>query len=118
VDGVLVRFVVKDGPWAEDIPPVPEGFSVTVSFSSPNVAAEHGEALELLGYRVVELPDQLQLPISRVADFLVSHEVMEQHPTYWRSLADRAVRAYHLSLGPAAALVRDIVDAHAQSLLR
>lgn len=114
VEGVLVRFVVADGPWAEDIPPVPEGFTVTVSFGSENVAAEHAEALGLLGYRVVELPPQLQLTVSRIADFLVSQEVMERHPTYWRSLATRATRAYHLALGPAAALVADIVEVHAR----
>ena len=112
VDGVLVRFVVPDGPWAEDLPPVPDGFEVTVTFGSENVAHEHAEALTLLGYTVVELPPNLQLAISHVADFLVSAELMERHPTYWRSVAGRAARAYHLALGPAAALVADIVDVH------
>ena len=111
-DGVLVRFVVPDGHWAEDLPPVPAGFTVTVSFGSEHVAAEHADALRLLGYQVVDLPPQLQLEISRVADFLVSHRLMEHHPTYWRSLAQGAARAYHLALGPAAALVADIVAEH------
>jgi hypothetical protein len=111
-DGIRVRFVVATGPWAEDIPPVPEGFGVTVSFGSENVAHEHGDALRLLGYTVVELPPVLQLSVSQIADFLVSAELMGRHPTYWRSLASRATRAYHLSLGPAAALVGGIVDVH------
>jgi hypothetical protein len=109
---VLVRFVVKSGPWAEDIPPVPQGYDVTVTFGSENVLHEHAEALTLLGYTVVELPPALQLTVSHIADFLVSAELMECHPTYWRSIAGRATRAYHLALGPAAALVADIVDVH------
>lgn len=115
-DGVLLRFVVPEGPWAEDIPPVPEGFAVTVSFSSVNVAHEHAEALTLLGYRVVHLPPSLQLAVSHIADFLVTAELMERHPTYWCSVAGRAARAYHLALGPAAALVADIVDVHVRAM--
>ena len=109
---MLVRFLVSDGPWAEDIPPVPDGFTVTVSFGSANVADEHGEALALLGYNVVELPPALQLTVSHIADFLVSADLIECHPTYWRSVAGRATRVYHLALGPAAALVADIVGEH------
>lgn len=113
---MLVRFVVKAGPWAEDIPPVPDGFTVTVTFGSPNVAHEHAEALSLLGYTVVDLPPALQLPVSHIADFLVTAELMEHHPTYWRSLAGLAARAYHLALGPAAALVADIVGVHVRGM--
>ena len=109
---MLVRFVVPAGPWAEDLPPVPDGFAVTVTFGSPNVAHEHADALALLGYTVVELPPALQLNVSHIADFLVPAELIERHPTYWRSVAERAARAYHLALGPAAALVADIVDVH------
>ena len=116
IDGVLVRVPVGQGHWAEDIPPVPVGFDVTVSFGSPMVADEHRDALELLGYRVVDLPSGLGAKLEHVADFLVSEALMEHHPTYWRSLATQAVRAYHLGLGPAAAMVGDVVAAHALTL--
>jgi hypothetical protein len=112
VDGVLVRLTVEPGPWAEDIPPVPRGFAVTVSFGSEAVADEHRDALELLGYTVVDVAVPADLSIPGIADFLVLHDLMEQHPTYWRSLAVRADRAYHLALGPAAAAVAEVVAQH------
>ena len=118
VDGVLVRVTVGEGHWAEDIPPVPAGATVTVSFGSPALADEHGEALALLGYDVVEAPLPPDLSIAGVADFLVTTAVMERHPTYWRSLAERATRAYHLALGPAATAVADVVGVHAARLTR
>ena len=109
---MLVRLTVESGPWAEDIPPVPAGFDVTVSFGSETVADEHRDALELLGYTVVDVAVPADLSIPGIADFLVLHDLMEQHPTYWRSLAVRADRAYHLALGPAAAAVAEVVAQH------
>ena len=97
---------------------MPDGFTVTVSFGSETLGDEHHDALALLGYRVVDLPPVARLAISRMADFLISQELIEHHPTYWRSLAEQAARAYHLALGPAAALVRDIVVAHVEQAHR
>lgn len=111
-DGVLARLVVTDGPWAEGIPPVPSGFDVTVSFNHDALADEHGEALQLLGYRVVPTPPGTVTDPSPVADFLIGEALLEQHPTYWRAFATQATRAYNLAFGPAAALVADVVAAH------
>jgi len=116
VDGILVRRLVDEGHWAESIPPVPAGFTVTVSFASNNCADEHRDALELLGYRVVDVSEIPDVTSSRVADFLLREELIETHPTYWRSLAEGAARLYHLALGPAAAAVAVIVNAHAAAL--
>lgn len=116
IDGVLVRVAVSEGPWAEDIPPVPAGSTVTVSFGSEALAAEHRDALELIGYDIVDTPLPADLSIDGIADFLVTVDVLERHPTYWRSLADQAKRAYHLALGPAAMVVADVVAAHAPLL--
>lgn len=113
-----MRVTVGQGHWAEDIPPVPTGATVTVSFGSEAVAHEHGDALALLGYDVVEAPLPPDASFDGVADFLVTAEVMERHPTYWRSLAAHATRAYHLALGPAAMVVADVVAAHTPVLTR
>lgn len=118
MDGVLLRMAVGDGHWAEDIPPVPEGFTVTVSFGSAAATDEHRDALGLLGYRTVDGPALSDADFVDTADFLISHALLEQHPTYWRSVAGRAERAYHLSLGPAAAMVAHVVAAHAAHLGR
>ena len=115
---MLLRMIVGEGHWAEALPPVPEGSTVTVSFAARACADEHGDALELLGYRLVDVEALPDLPISRAVDFLVTEEVVEKHPTYWRSLAQQAARAYHLALGPAAAAVAEIVAAHAPLLQR
>ncbi|MPZ73046.1 MAG: hypothetical protein GEU74_07410 [Nitriliruptorales bacterium] len=111
-DGVLARLVVTDGPWAETIPPVPSGFDVTVSFSSEALGDEHAEALQLLGYRVVHPPPVTAMPLPPVADFLIGEALLDRHPTYGRSFAEQAKRAYNLAFGPAAALVADVVEAH------
>ena len=118
VDGIVLRMAVPNGHWAEDIPPVPGAFAVTVSFGSETLADEHRDALELLGYRVVDGPTPADRSMPDSAHFLVGAELMEQHPTYWRSLAEHATRAYHLALGPAAAAVADVTAAHASLLGR
>ena len=110
--------IVADGHWAESLPPVPQGRVVTVSFASGTVADEHCDALELLGYRVVDIAAIPDLPISRVADFLLTSDVIDEHPTYWRSMAEQGTRVYHLALGPAAAAVAEIVAGHAPLLQR
>ncbi len=112
VDGIVLRMAVPTGHWAEEIPPVPDTFTVTVSFGSETLADEHRDALELLGYRVVDEPAPADRSLPDCAHFLVGAELMEQHPTYWRSLAEHASRAYHLGLGPAAAAVADVTAVH------
>ncbi len=118
IDGILVRMLVADGHWAESIPPVPTTSPITVSFASATIADEHRDALELLGYLVVDIDSIPDVAASHVADFLLTDDVVEAHPTYWRSLAERATRLYHLALGPAAAAVGEIVAAHAAARQR
>ena len=118
VDGLVLRMAVPRGHWAEEIPPVPGAFTVTVSFGCEDRADEHRDALELLGYTVVEGPAPADRSMPDNAHFLVGAELMEQHPTYWRSLAEHATRAYHLALGPAAAAVAEVTAMHAPLLGR
>jgi hypothetical protein len=118
VDGIVLRMPVPTGHWAEEIPPVPDMFTVTVSFGSETLADEHRDALELLGYRVVDTPAPANQSLPDAAHFLIEQDLMEQHPTYWRSVAEHATRAYHLGLGPAAAAVADVVAVHAPLLQR
>ena len=118
VDGLVLRMEVPRGHWAEEIPPVPGAFTVTVSFGSETMADEHRDALELLGYTVVDGPAPSDRSMPHNAHFLVGADLMEQHPTYWRSLAEHATRAYHLALGPAAAAVAEVTAMHAPLLGR
>lgn len=113
-DGALLRLVVGPGHWAEELPPVPDGHVVTVSFSSLGAATEHGDALALLGYRVVGVHVTGAPVDEEVADFLVSQSLIHAYPRFWRSLADHATRVYSLALGPVVALLGDELRAHLQ----
>lgn len=112
-DAVLVRVVVRGDRWAEEIPPAPEGYDVSVSFTTEEAADLHGAALTLLGYRVVVVPPGE--PALTAADFLVTRDLAQAHPRWWRALLERAEAAYDLALGPAAALLANVVRAHRPS---
>lgn len=104
---------MSPGAWAEGIPPVPEGFDITVSFSDADAVAIHGDALALLGYRVVGVQPHGASGLP-VADFLIPQRVLESHATWWRALADQADRAFSLALGPVVASLTDVLRAHVQ----
>lgn len=118
-DGALLRLTIDSSRWAESLPPPPLEMVVTVSFASPAALHEHGEALELLGYRVVGVAEQPDLPgpplpesPAGVADFLVVQPMIEAHPTWWRALADHADRIYNLALGPVSAMLWPVLVTH------
>lgn len=112
-DGALVRLAVRGDRWAEAIPPVPDAFGVSVSFSCEEAVDLHGAALALLGYRVVPRPCGGGGAGSAAhADFLVPRALQDAHPTWWRALLGRAERAYDLAFGPVAAMLEPVVGAH------
>jgi hypothetical protein len=94
--GALIRLPVGHGPWAESLPPAPGGHRVTVSFSSPALAEEHGEAVELLGYLVVPGPDG----DDDVAWLLVPAPLARAHPIWWTTIRSRSDAVYRLAMGP------------------
>ncbi|MDQ3710127.1 MAG: hypothetical protein M3387_12630 [Actinomycetota bacterium] len=110
-EGTLLRLEIGEAHWAEELPPVPRGCRVSVSFADAGDAAEHGDALGLLGYRVVAA--QPAGAVRGTADILVDQQVIDRHPTYWRSLAILATRAYSLAMGPVVKTLGDVLGAHA-----
>ncbi len=111
-DGALLRLPVHSGDWAEHLPPVPAGCSVTVSFTSTAAADEHGDAVTLLGYVVVGVAADRQDRDDDAAHVLVRQALLEAHPRYWRSLAAQADAAFSLALGPAQRVVAAVVARH------
>jgi hypothetical protein len=97
--------------WAEGIPPVPEGSDITVTFTDPDASLVHGDALALLGYRVLGVQAHAAAR-GPVADFLVPQHALEQHTTWWRALADQSERAFSLALGPVLASLEEVLRAH------
>lgn len=111
-EGALLRCILDSDRWAESLPPVPSGRLVTLSFTSSAALVEHGEACELLGFRVVGRPTDDPGAAVSVADLLVTQDVIDRHPTWWRALATHADRVYSLAHGPAVALLRTVLDPH------
>jgi hypothetical protein len=110
LDAVLARVPVSAERWAEALPPAPADAVVTMSFSSPAVLADHAEALQLLGYRVLDAPS---LPSEeRVAWMLVGRDVIENRRPWWEAVRCHADRVYDLRFGPALRLLDAIVAAH------
>lgn len=108
--GALVRMVVTTVDWT--VPPAPVGTDITVSFSCPAAAAS-AAAVAALGYRCVGLsPGSASSP--PVADFLVPQAILDQHPEWWRAMADRAEQVFALAFGPAALALREVLRVHRQ----
>lgn len=107
--GALVRLPLTPGPWAESLPPVPEGHVVTVSFSSSAATVEHEEALVLLGYRVVAGPEE---PGDERAWMLVSSALAGEHPAWWQALRTGCDRVYALKMGPVLRALEPLLRAH------
>lgn len=111
-EGALLRCILDSDRWAESLPPVPSDRLVTLSFTSAAAQVEHAEACEMLGYTVVGAPPDNAMPSVSVADLMVTQDIIEAHPTWWRALATHADRVYSLAHGPAVALLREVLDPH------
>lgn len=112
-DGALVRLAVGADGLLAGVPPSPPDSDVSVSFSSRSPAA--ARALEAVGYRTVGVtPGQAR--DAPVADFLVPQAVIEQHPQWWRSLAQRADRTFSLAAGPVQTAFADVLRTHREPL--
>lgn len=110
LEGALVRLTIRDERWAEHLPPAPRGSRVTVSFSSADAAAAHGEALELIGYHLVGVHPEPATPPH--ADVLVPEALIASRPRWWRALTAQAERAFGLGFGPVALAFADVLRLH------
>lgn len=114
-DGALARLTVDSEHWAEELPPVPAGHRVTVAFATDDLTAAHGEAMELLGYRVVGTWGQEDPAEQATADFLVRAALIEAHPAWWRMLTNRAAQVYVLELGPTRLVLGQALRIHMEA---
>lgn len=111
-DGAILRLLTGADGWAEDIPPAPRRHRITVTFSTMDALALHGEAMQLLGYEVAGVRScPLGEPRS-CADLLVPSLLVESRSRWMRALSDRADRVFNLRAGPVALAFGDVVDAH------
>lgn len=108
----LVRLPVQDGEWAESLPPAPGSYRVTASLSSAALADEHGEALTLLGYVLVDGPAILDRAAGDVAWLVVSEALALGHPRWWASVRSLSDAVYRLDLGPVRRRFTAVLEPH------
>lgn len=107
---LCVEVGVQDATWIEDLPPAPANRLVSVSFDSTTFMARDREGVEELGYVCVGVGRAGH--VSDVAHLLVSQEIVEAHPRWWRALLDLAERVYDLRFGPVQMVLRDVLALH------
>lgn len=108
---LLLRIPVSSPTWAESLPPRPTGALVTVAFSDPEVEAEHGDALALLGYDSVG-PVQL-LPVDQpFVDILIPRAACDRWPLWRDQLLNAGGRVWDLAFGPVASMLGAAVQVH------
>lgn len=114
-DCLLIRLPITPGTWAEDIPPVPDGFQATLVFGDLDDAITHGEAMGELGYTVagVGLDAHPAHPHAPFADIMIERRLANAHPRWRDGLVNNGARVYDLSLGPVQMFFSNAIAAHA-----
>lgn len=106
----VVRLPVDGTDWADNLPPVPAGHDVSVSFTETASWAHHGPVLDRLGYRVVDRAGDGS--VGEWVDMVVYDDLPGAHPSWWRAVTTLADRVLPLAFGPAAMACADVLTAH------
>lgn len=109
--GALVRLPIGPGPWAEHLPPPPDGHVVTISFSTAAAHHEHAEAVDLLGYEIV-LADDLPEDGQPAAWIVVSGELAHARPAWWAEIRSVSDGVWSLEMGPVMRRYAGLLRAH------
>jgi hypothetical protein len=78
--------------------------------------ARDQRAVEQLGYVTVGVGTVGH--VQDVAHLLISLEIVNAHPRWWRALLDLAQRVYDLRFGPVQLALRDVLTRHHGAELR
>ena len=113
---LCVEVCVEDATWIEDLPPAPANRHITLSFDSARLMARDQRAVEQLGYVTVGVGTVGH--VQDVAHLLISLEIVNAHPRWWRALLDLAQRVYDLRFGPVQLALRDVLTRHHGAELR
>lgn len=107
---LCVEIRVEKPTWIEDLPPAPANRRISISFDSARYVARDRAAVEQLGYTNVGVGTIAH--VRDVAHLLVSLDIIQGHPRWWRALLDLAQRVYDLRFGPVQVALRDVLAKH------
>lgn len=104
-----------DAAWPDRLPAVPPGHLVSVTVSTPSMAARWPE-IEARGYRFAgEVAAPLLVratEVTDVVDIVVDQSLIDEDPLWWRSLARHAWHTFPLAFGPVLHVFSDVLDVH------
>ncbi|WP_336249670.1 hypothetical protein [Stomatohabitans albus] len=113
-DCLLIRLPVTPGSWAEDIPPVPDGFQATLVFGHLDDAINHAETMGELGYTVAGVGiDHAGAPADDpFADIMIERRLANAYPRWRDGLMHHGAKVYDLSMGPVQRVFAAAIAAH------
>jgi hypothetical protein len=113
----LVRLPVDDGAWVTALPPVPSGWTLTVSLGHPSLLPIPEDELTSRGYAVVGVATA-RAPVGRSIDVLVPGALRAAEPRWWEQLGRRASRIFDLRMGPVLTVLGNQLALHDQDPAR
>lgn len=119
-DCLLIRLPITTGSWAEDIPPVPDGFQATLVFGALSDAIAHAEAMGELGYTVtgVGIGDTPADTVTTFADILIERRLANAHPRWRDGLVQHGAQIFDCSLGPVQRILSGAIQAHVHAWIQ
>lgn len=111
---VLVRIPVPGRTWLRLLPPVPAGWTLTVTLGTADLGPVPADDLVACGYRIAGVAPG-DHPPGRIVDVLVPPEVRTAHPDWWASLRVLADRLFDLRMGPVQAVLAAELSLHRQA---
>jgi hypothetical protein len=108
---VLVRVRASGPGWIDRLPAVPADRVLTVTVGHPSLLPVTVDDLVAAGYRIVGTPDP-ERSFGTCVDVFVPASLREEHPVWWRRLADVADRVFDLRMGPVRAVLGEEIELH------
>ncbi|MEX0836418.1 MAG: hypothetical protein WD010_10025 [Nitriliruptor sp.] len=110
-DTLLVRVPAADRAWARRLPRVPDGYILTVTVGSADLAPVPADDLVAGGYRIVGVAADHR-PLGRLVDVCVPPDLRSRNPGWWIELVELADRVFDPRLGPVARVLAAELDLH------
>lgn len=111
---VLLRLPAAGARWPETLPPVPDGYVVTVTLGHAGLRPP-ASLVTARGYRLAGAASDAR-PLGDVIDLLVGADLRTAEPSWWAAVLGRATRAFDLRHGPVQRVLAAELDLHARAL--